>query len=175
MMWRTHVLFGINTLWLLVPMPPEILQANVGVLAAVAALGALMPDLDASESKIKHLKVPNTQIRPFLLPALIVSRSEQHRGLMHSFVGWGMAAFCATLLMPIIGWAPVFAFVLGYGSHLFADALTKSGILLFYPKKEWFYVLPKALRFTTGSMAEEVLFASLAPWTLLILLTALHP
>jgi membrane-bound metal-dependent hydrolase YbcI (DUF457 family) len=90
MTWPTHTLFGISTLWLLAPLPPETLQANMGVLAAAAAFGALLPDLDASESKIKHLKIPNTQIKPFLLPALVVSRSDQHRGLLHSLAGWGM-------------------------------------------------------------------------------------
>ena len=71
MMWRTHALFGISTLWLFSPLPPEIPQGNMGVLAAAAALGALMSDLDASESKIKHLKIPNTQIKPFMLPDLV--------------------------------------------------------------------------------------------------------
>lgn len=90
MTWRTHALFGISSLWLLAPLPAEILQANMGVLTAAAALGALMPDLDASESKIKHLKIPNTQIKPFLLPALVVSRTDQHRGLLHSLLGLAM-------------------------------------------------------------------------------------
>lgn len=92
MTWPIHTLFGISTLWLLAPLPPEILQANWGVLAVAAAFGALLPDLDASESKIKYLKIPNTQIKPFLLPALIVSRSDQHRGLLHSLTGLGMIA-----------------------------------------------------------------------------------
>lgn len=92
MTWPTQTLFGISALWLLAPLPPELLNTNFGVLAAAAALGALLPDLDASESKIKHLKIPNTQIKPFMLPALIVSRSDQHRGLLHSFAGLGMMA-----------------------------------------------------------------------------------
>ena len=61
MTWPTHTLFGISTLWLLAPVPPEVLHSIFGVLAAAAALGALLPDLDASESKIKHLKIPNTE------------------------------------------------------------------------------------------------------------------
>jgi len=56
MTWPTHTLFGVSTLWLLAPVPPEVLQANIGVLVTAATLGALLPDLDASESKIKHLK-----------------------------------------------------------------------------------------------------------------------
>ena len=90
MTWPTHILFWISTLWTLAPLPAEILHADFGVLAA--ALVDLLPDLDASKSKIKHLKMPNTQIKPFMLPALVVSRSDQHRGLLHSFVGLGMMA-----------------------------------------------------------------------------------
>jgi membrane-bound metal-dependent hydrolase YbcI (DUF457 family) len=67
MTWPTHALFGISTLWLLAPLPPEIVGYDMGTLAAGAALGALLPDLDASESKIKHLKVLGTNFKPFLI------------------------------------------------------------------------------------------------------------
>ncbi|HEX8463757.1 MAG TPA: metal-dependent hydrolase [Abditibacterium sp.] len=162
MMWRTHALFGISTLWLLAPLPPEILQANLGVLAASAALGALMPDLDASESKIKHLKIPNTQIKPFLLPALVVSRTDQHRGVLHSLLGLGMMALFVLPASFYMGWTVTVAFLLGYTSHLVADAATKSGIRLFYLKAQRDHLLPPRWRFTTGSLAEEVLLAPLA-------------
>lgn len=173
MTWSTHTLFGISTLWLLAPVPPEILQANIGVLAAAAALGALMPDLDASESKIKHLKIPNTQIKPFLLPAMIVSRSDQHRGLMHSIVGLGMITLFVGPMIFYIGWAVVVAFLLGYASHLAADSATKSGIRLLYPRTQRFHLLPKPWRFTTGSFAEETLFVPLALGCFILLLHSL--
>ncbi len=80
MTWPTHALIGINSLWLLAPLPPDLLGYDWGTLAACAALGALLPDLDASESKIKHLKIPGTQFKPFLLPAQVVHRTDQHRG-----------------------------------------------------------------------------------------------
>ena len=60
---------------------------DVGTLAAVSALGALLPDLDASESKVKHLKLLGTNIKPFLLSAQVVHRSGQHRALLHSLTG----------------------------------------------------------------------------------------
>lgn len=69
MRWPTHALFGINSLWLLSPLPLEMSGYDWGTLAAIAAFGALLPDLDASESKIKHLKLAGTQIKPFILPA----------------------------------------------------------------------------------------------------------
>lgn len=162
MTWPTHTLFGISTLWVLAPIPPEILHADFGVLAAAAALGALLPDLDASESKIKHLKIPNTQIKPFMIPALVVSRSDQHRGLLHSFAGLGMMTLFFIPAAFWIGWAPVAALVLGYFSHLMADAATKSGVRLLYPSPKRFHLLPQSWRFTTGSKAEEMLLPMLA-------------
>lgn len=176
MTWPTHTLFGISTLWLLAWVPPGILGANWGALAAIAALGALLPDLDASESKIKHLKIPNTQIKPFLLPAIVAGKTDRHRGLLHSMAGLGFIS--ASVAIPIcvsIGWALAFAFVLGYASHLVADATTKSGIQLFYPKGDHFFLLPKNWRFTTGSIAEEALIAPLAASVFLLLLLLLMP
>ncbi len=171
MTWPTHTLFGISTLWILAPIPPEILGYDFGVFAAIAAFGALLPDLDASESKIKHLRIPNTQIKPFLLPATVVSRTDQHRGLLHSLAGLGFVA--ATTALPVwmvCGWAPALALLLGYISHLVADAATISGIRLLYPKAARYYLLPRSWRFTTGSLAEEVLMALLALSVLTLLL-----
>lgn len=104
MTWTTHTLFGISALWLLARLPPEALVYDFGTLAACAALGDLLPDLDASESKIKHLKLPGTQFKPFLLPAQVIHRihrSDQHRRLLHSLRGLVLAGTCA---LPIMFW-----------------------------------------------------------------------
>ena len=69
MTWPTHILFDISTLWLLALLPTEWMGYDFGTLAAVAAFGTLLPDLDASESEIKHLKTSKTQFKPFFLPA----------------------------------------------------------------------------------------------------------
>ena len=173
MTWPTHTLFGISTLWLLAPLPPQILHADFGVLAAAAALGALLPDLDALESKIKHLKIPNTRIKPFMLSALVVSRSEPYRGLLHSFAGLGMMTIFFIPAAFWIGWAPVVALLLGYFSHLMADATTKSGVRLLDPSPQRFHLLPSGWRFTTGSVAEGMLLVPLASGSILLLLTHL--
>ena len=173
MTWPTHALLGINSLWLLAPLPPELVGYDFGTLAACAVLGALLPDLDASESKIKHLKLLGTNFKPFFLPAQIVHRTDQHRGLLHSLWGLGMAALMTAPLMFWVGWAPVTALLLGYSSHLLGDAATKSGIRLFYPRTTRFYLLPEGWRVTTGSMAEEALFVPLAVITIGLLLRGL--
>lgn len=171
MTWPTHTLLGISTLWLLAPLPPEMIGYDFGTLAACAALGALLPDSDASESKIKHLKLPGTKLKPFLLPAQVVNRTEQHRGLLHSLAGLGMVALMTVPLAFLVGWAPVTALLLGYASHLAGDSATKSGLRLFYPQTRRFHLLPHGWRITTGSLAEEVVAACwILPVSLLLLL-----
>ncbi len=162
MTWPTHALLGINTLWLLTPLSPELLGYDFGTLAACAAFGALLPDLDASESKIKHLKIPGTKFKPFLLPAQVVSRTDQHRGLLHSLWGVGLATLIVTPISLWVGWAPVAVLLFGYISHLLGDASTKIGIRVFYPSATRFYLLPQGWRITTGSFAEEALLVPLA-------------
>lgn len=170
MTWPTHALLGICTLWVIVPLPPEWLAYHIGMLAACAAFGAMLPDLDASESKIKHLRLLGTQIKPFLLAAQVIHRSDQHRGLLHSLAGLGMVGLLGLPCSFWLGWAPVAALLLGYASHLLADSATKSGIRLWYPKPTRFYLLPKGWRVITGSQAEEVLFVALSGCALLLLL-----
>jgi inner membrane protein len=102
-----------------------------------------------------------------------VSSTEQHRGLLHSFWGLGIAAAIAMPLAFTVGWAPATALVLGYASHLVADSATKSGIRLLYPGSRRFYLLPAKLRITTRSLAEEVLAALLLVPTSLLLLSSL--
>jgi len=157
MTWPTHAFFGFSALWLLTPLPPEIIGYDFGTLAAFAAFGALLPDLDASESKIKHLKLLGTSFKSFLLPSQIVHKSDQHRGLLHSLTGLGIVAGMAAPLTWWVGWAPYFALCLGYASHLLADSATKSGLLLFYPRRDRFYLMPFGWQITTGSLAEEVM------------------
>lgn len=170
MTWPTHTLLGISALWLLTLLPPELLGYDFGTLAACAALGALLPDLDASESKIKHLKLLGTNFKPFWVPAQIVSRTEQHRGLLHSLTGMGMMALISCPSLIWLGWPPVATLLLGYASHVAADAMTKSGVRFFYPSRNRYYLLPKSLRFTTGSLAEDALTAVLSLPVIVLLL-----
>lgn len=161
MTWSTHSLLGINSLWLLALIPAEYVGYDMGTLAVCAVLGALLPDLDASESKIKHLKILGTNFKPFLLPAQVVHRTDQHRGLLHSLWGLGLITFVSAPLLLWVGWAPIVALVLGYASHLLGDAATKSGIRLFYPNTKRFHLLPQRWRVTTGSSAEDTLMVLL--------------
>lgn len=169
MMWRTHALIGVTSLWALAPLPDVITHDTLGPLCALAALGALLPDLDAVESKAKSLRIG--QIRPLAPLSAIAFRTWGHRTLLHSPLGFLIAGIC---FLPVgVGWGigPFLALWLGYGSHLLADACTKTGIPS-WPNhvNRRFHLLPPRFRFTTGTHAEDMLFPILALPVLLLLL-----
>lgn len=178
MTWRTHALVGVTSLWLLEIVPhaidPNAATGNIGLLAAVAALGALLPDLDAADSKVKHLSLGGG-VAPFALPALVLHRAFGHRGLLHSAMG--LALFGLLVCLPLSFWwggPPSLALWLGYASHLTADACTRAGIPFLYPNRRRTFLLPPRLRFVTGSPAEDALLPLLALPVLLLLLSALQ-
>ncbi len=83
--------------------------------------------------------------------------------------------------MPISfawGWQYGMALLLGYGSHLALDAMTRHGVPLLPSRGKdgrWSlklrqHLLPPGLRFVTGSLAEDVLQAILFGLDLLLLL-----
>lgn len=173
MLWRTHALVGISSLWLLAPLPHVLTTETIGPLAVLATLGALLPDLDATQSKIRSLEVKG--LRPFVPLSFLANRAFGHRGLPHSLPGWlGFGALCLPLALWWGGEASV-ALFLGYGSHLVADACTRSGIPG-WPnnRSKRLHLLPAGFRFVTGSPAEDALLPLLAfsvLWLLLRYLT----
>ena len=103
MTWRTHALVGVNSLWLLGIVPQSVGfssdAGNIGLLAAAAAFGALLPDLDAQQSRIKHLS-PGWGFEPFFLPSVLLHQAFGHRGLLHSALG--LALFSALVAWPAV-------------------------------------------------------------------------
>lgn len=177
MTWRAHLAGGIASLWLMQPLPGGIGTGdganNIGLLAVCAGLGALLPDLDARESHLKRLTI-GFGIAPFLLPSLLLHRALGHRGPLHSLAGLAAALILGVPALVCLGWQPALALLLGYGSHLFLDACTKTGVPLLWPNKKRRFVLPPRLRISTGSAGEELALAPLALAALLLLLSALH-
>ncbi len=160
MMWHTHAAIGASATWLLVPFVPPDNSAIIAVLMIFCVVGAMVPDLDAVESKIKHVKVIN--IKPLVPVSRAINRDFGHRGLLHSLRGW---LIWTALLLPLIaafGWLPVAALSLGYASHLGGDACTKTGIPLLYSKRKGYHLLPVRIRVVTGSEFEELFFAVFA-------------
>lgn len=167
MLWRTHVLAGISSLWLLQPVSGVFTTDTLAPALALAALGALLPDLDATESKIKYLEVGG--IRPFAPLSIATNQAFGHRGLLHSPVMLVSIGLFAALLSIWWGGIPSIALWLGYASHLLMDSCTSSGIPQ-RPYKGRLHLLPSPLRIVTGSPAEDVVFALLAVLTTALLL-----
>jgi membrane-bound metal-dependent hydrolase YbcI (DUF457 family) len=157
--------------------PGAVTAETIGPLAVLAAGAALMPDLDANRSKIRSLSLG--PVRPFDPIGALVYAAWGHRGPLHSLPG--LAAFGLTCALPLSlrwGWPCGAAALLGYGSHVALDAMTRHGVPLMPAKgkdgrwgfgRRW-HLLPPRLRFVTGSMAEDVLQALLFGADLFLLL-----
>ncbi len=171
-MGRTHALLGVASLWLLQPLPGALTSDTLAPLAVTAVFGALLPDLDAQGSLLKYWQVGG--VRPFVPLSNLLHRSFGHRGLLHSLRGLLGASLLALPLL-LLGWPLFVGLVLGYASHLVGDACTKSGLPLLYPDPRRLHLLPRPLRLTTGSQAEEALLPLLAVSVLALLLSHASP
>lgn len=166
MMGRTHALLGISSLWLIEPFigsaPEAFALAVVG-----AALGSLLPDLDANHSLLQSMEVVG--VRPMKLPGQALHRLFGHRGALHSLLALGVLAMVA---LPLVDIGPLFylGLLLGYASHLAGDGCTRHGIPLLFPKRRRVHLLPRPLRLSTGSLAEEGLLVACALLDLALLL-----
>lgn len=107
-------------------------------------LGALLPDIDEHNSKIKKW---------FGIFGSIISFFSKHRGLFHSF----FLSLVLFLLLGLWNWSYAFALLIGYLSHLLLDGLTPMGIMPFYPFSKFRVKGP----FRTGSVAEVLIVIGL--------------
>lgn len=153
MTWRNHLLLEVNSLWLLAPLPGVLTPATAGAMVAGAALGSLLPDLDSVRSTLSSFKVGAA--RPFAPFSWAASTAFGHRGLLHSPL-FLLALAPPAAILALRG-GPGFwgALWLGYASHLAGDAATKTGIPLWPGHSRRLYLLPRRLRLSTGSEAEE--------------------
>ena len=96
------------------------------VLVVNSAVGSVLPDIDLETSYI-GCRIP-------ILPKFI-NRVFGHRGFTHSI----LCMVCCSFLLRIIPWyleIILFAFCVGYLSHLILDMLNSVGVPLFYPYKK---------------------------------------
>jgi membrane-bound metal-dependent hydrolase YbcI (DUF457 family) len=168
MLGHTHALFGAATLLatetlartagisLVQPHVIKGLPAGLVLCTGAAILGALAPDLDAEESSIKG----ELGLAGELIQGGLSLLGVKHRGVFHS----GLAILVVFVAAGGMGWwlgyADVgLAFGLGYFSHIaLADAMTITGVPLFWPLKHPFHLLPKGLRVRTGGSVEGLIF-----------------
>lgn len=133
---------------------------SISLVVVCCVIGALMPDLDASQSKIRNFTALG--VRPFVPISIAINRTYGHRGALHSAWGWAVWTLLVLPLGITFGWLIGAALSLGYASHLAADACTRTGIPLLYPRTERYFLLPSWMRIVTGSAVEEVFFVTFA-------------
>lgn len=126
-------------------------------------LGALLPDLDASDSLIGRL-----------LPA--ISRPLEARiGHKQAWHTPAAALVVATLTLPLAllvrdGLSAWYALLLGFVAHLLLDLLTPRGIMLLWPPNHTRYHLPRTPLQAHGGTFERNLVIGLAAIALILLL-----
>lgn len=141
---------------------------------SVLIAGALLPDIDSDNAVIRNaLGLGAKQgLDGAAISAGMKSAGVEHRGVTHSLAALAvvtvLTAIC-TFFMPDASLALPLAAFLGYGSHLIGDMLTPHGVPLLWPLDRKFHLLPKPLRFRTGSVAEWLVTALLVGLILLIL------
>lgn len=94
---------------------------------ALAALGALTPDIDHTGSWLGRRTFPLS-----LLCGLLVG----HRGATHSLLALGVVGLAAWIWASHLPSELALAFMVGYWSHLLADWNTCGGIPLLWPLKQ---------------------------------------
>jgi inner membrane protein len=127
MMARNHVPFAMACWWwwqIAICAPIEV----QGTMAA--AVGSLLPDLDHPESALGR-RLP--------LISVPLSRLVGHRGVTHSLLAVvGLfGVLLAVVAIPAyqgLG-GLIMPLVMGYLSHILGDAMTPSGVPLFWPKR----------------------------------------
>jgi inner membrane protein len=119
------------------------LDMSSAVLVGAAAIGALLPDLDAPAGTLARLLPFN----PFSLLG--------HRGILHSALVLGLGA-----ALWYFNQQPLWAIFLlaGYASHLLGDAITIQGIPLLYPIPFKFRISPIPIQ--SGGLFDMLLFFS---------------
>ena len=98
----------------------------------------MLPDIDTMHSHVGRFVL----LRP-------LQWLTKHRGVMHSLAGCAGA----TAGVALIAEQAALPFLLGYATHLVADALTREGIPLLWPARVHFRGFLR-----TGGMVEQAIF-----------------
>jgi inner membrane protein len=158
MMSLTHVAIATTTTAFLISTSPQVL--------ALSALGALLPDLDTTESYLGKICYPI---------AHWIEQRYAHRTITHCLYATMAIAAVATGLwyFKVISLDMAKALPTGHLCSCVADCFTKQGVQLFYPRRVWAVCgrNPNA-RLATGSTSEYWVLAFFL--FLLVVATNMH-
>jgi len=146
----THLIFA-ECCWFATSAVFDVHYETPAVLAAAAS--SVLPDADHPKSWLGHQLGGVSED---------LNRLFGHRGFLHSL----LALMLVTLALGLPMWwitgrvSPLIAVFVGYGSHLFADMMTLSGVQLFWPSRA-ISVFPGRddYRVRTGGNSERVFVA----------------
>ncbi len=147
MLFKTHMVFGfLVALLSLKYFQPE----NQILFAFIVMFAAALPDIDHPQSKVGR-KVK------------IIGYLFEHRGFFHSFFAIALFTFLIYGLSGSLLYSS--AFLIGYASHILADAFSDKGIMPFHP------LLKFRLNgfFRTGSAYEYILMVFLVVISIIVL------
>lgn len=115
-MTKTHLIFGIFLIFCFIKYID-----NFFIFILTLLIASILPDIDSRFSIIGKSKF--FRIFQFLF---------KHRGFFHSLFALSLFTFLIYLFSPLVS----LGFFIGYLSHIFLDALTKRGVVLFWPFKQ---------------------------------------
>ncbi|MFC1722306.1 metal-dependent hydrolase [Patescibacteria group bacterium] len=157
---RTHDAFAFSSLVTLsVIFPPNRLNV-LTIFACIIGniIGSLIPDIDQAGNRLWDLLPAGNLIGKFARKIFY-----KHRTLTHSLLGAFLVFLLLQTVLPKL-FNPVYvdsnlllwSIMIGYGSHLFSDMLTKEGLPLFFPLNLNIGIPPfEFLRITTGKWVEN--------------------
>lgn len=120
---------------------------DLPVLAGVAALAALLPDIDHPSGAVRQKLGILGHIGLFWL---------SHRGITHTLLALLAVSAAALHFLP---YGLALAAIGGYGSHLVADMVTRAGLPVLWPLyRESIHLLPRGLSIITGGKTETLIF-----------------
>jgi len=150
----THIVAGISTMSFVALLIPVYRLSLTHII--VGAIAALLPDVDNPRSFIGRL---------LFFVSGPIDRRFGHRTITHSLLATAIVGGSAYLILYIVShsltqYATITAtIVIAYFSHIFFDALTKQGVMIYYPARVWGVFPTRASwRIRTGSKPEIVFF-----------------
>jgi inner membrane protein len=159
---RTHDAFAFASLITVAAYyPPEILTLPTVFTCIVANIvGGLLPDMDQAGNRLWDL-LPAGNIVGKIFRRIFIS----HRSISHSVLGGYILYRILLIILPILlndnyiqTYLVLWSIMIGFASHLLADAITKEGIPLFFPFSFKLGIPPLVfLRVKTGSWVENLI------------------
>lgn len=157
---RTHDMFAFGSLITAVALfPPSAVNVPTLLTCIVGNIvGALIPDMDQATNRLWDLlpagNFMGKVFRHLFLSHRTISHSLLGTFIIYKFLEWGLPLVFNPAYVDVH--LLLMSVMIGLISHLFADALTKDGIPLFFPLEFKIGIPPlRILRVTTGSFIEN--------------------